>query len=797
MRAVVLEGDVKNWQDLLCALGDFGEFQPERTSGSLFDDEKKELVDKVDGILAQTKTWTYKLKLEETVGPIVDFIGPDKLEVEAKNWNSLSDYIESAWPSYAQRLQEMEKHESENITLFLSKVSRKLVSQLGLKVLKQLIELRSSLKNFQIFLTILSKNAAREVQSEMTKADVLVISESLGENSVLLLAYGSMSQTAELAGVAERLHPLNIDAFLLLMRFFNFRRLVEDASRTLHVLYSSQKFGESLVVTGYAPEQSLPTLRMRMKEIGFRVAEKPTTELPVYEKLPKLARNFTKIISMYSPTGASYSEIDPTVSVAITFPIFFGFMFGDVGQGIVLLLLGAYLSISSTLSLYNRGLWKYRDWGAILFLCGLSSSIFGLLYGEFFGVSFGLLGFLQVIDVRRSSMTEAFAKLALIAIAGGFTQLTLGMIFKAKNMFSQKKSIDFFHEIFIIATYILGFIYVAAVTGFLAPVNSVFSKVPYLSQIFLSAILACVIMAVAAEPVYRLLIEKADKIFPVIERNLQKVVEVDSTKHLSVMAMILTEDEAESVKTNLSQDNIETRIEPLDENRVLLETFIESEKIGKYQQVFSKIITAAREKLEQDLNVFHRRRPSDTLTAFFDLPNEKVNSSKTNMVERGISTEVKKVGSERSILTAYCPLSRVEILGYMVQQFGVGNLVMSLEIHKKTESEDATSGFIDFFIELIELASNTISYIRLAVLFLVHSLLLSILNNVFVLGLAALPIVVLGNIGIIALEGLVVFIQSLRLHFYEFFSKFFQGGGKSYSPVTTCSIYACIKWTRH
>jgi V/A-type H+-transporting ATPase subunit I len=70
------------------------------------------------------------------------------------------------------------------------------------------------------------------------------------------------------------------------------------------------------------------------------------------------------------------------------------------------------------------------------------------------------------------------------------------------------------------------------------------------------------------------------------------------------------------------------------------------------------------------------------------------------------------------------------------------------------------------------------------------------LNNVFVLGLVSLPIVALGNIGIIALEGLVVFIQSLRLHFYEFFSKFFQGGGKSYSPATTCSDYACVKWTR-
>jgi vacuolar-type H+-ATPase subunit I/STV1 len=792
MSGVVLEGNVKNWQDLLYALGDFGKFQPEKTSGSLLDDEKNKLVAKVDGILAQTETWASKLQLEDTVRPIVDYVNPDKLEVNANNWDDLSDYIESAWPSYAQSLQEMEKYEGTKISIFLSEVSGKLVSQLGLKILKQLIEMSSSLKNFQIFMTILSKNEAREVQSEMSKVNVLAISESLRENSVLLLGYGSMNQMEELAKLAKRFRLLNINAFLLLIRFFSFRRLVEDTSQTLHILYSSQKFGESLVVTGYAPKQSIPALRMRMAEVGFKVAETSTSELPVYEKLPKLARNFANIVSMYSPTGMSYSEIDPTLSIAITFPIFFGFMFGDLGQGLVLLLVGAYLSMSSTLSLYSHGLWKYRNWGAILFLCGLSSSLFGLIFGEFFGVSLGTFGFPMLLDIEKSSMLDAFTKLAVVAIAGGFIQLTLGMLFNAKNMFSQGRSIDFLNEIIIIATYILGFIYIGGSTGFLSPLSSIF-KTPYVSQIFLAAILACVAMAVAAKPIYRLLVEKTDKLFPEIEKNLQNVVEA-STGHLSVMALILTRDEAESVKNKLNQDKIETRIEQLNGDRVLLEAYVESEKIGEYQEIFSKIVTAAWEKLDENLNVF--RRPPDMLTAFFDLPNKMVDTSKTNMGERGILTDVKKVGSERTILAAYCPLDRVKILGYGVQQFGARNVVMSLEIHKKAESEDVTTGFIDFFIGLIELASNTISYIRLAVLFLVHTLLISILNNVFVLGLVSLPIVALGNIGIIALEGLVVFIQSLRLHFYEFFSKFFQGGGKSYSPATTCSDYACVKWTR-
>jgi V/A-type H+-transporting ATPase subunit I len=45
-------------------------------------------------------------------------------------------------------------------------------------------------------------------------------------------------------------------------------------------------------------------------------------------------------------------------------------------------------------------------------------------------------------------------------------------------------------------------------------------------------------------------------------------------------------------------------------------------------------------------------------------------------------------------------------------------------------------------------------------------------------------VVVLGNLGVIALEGFIVTIQTMRLHYYEFFSKFFRGGGTPYEPLT-------------
>jgi len=46
-------------------------------------------------------------------------------------------------------------------------------------------------------------------------------------------------------------------------------------------------------------------------------------------------------------------------------------------------------------------------------------------------------------------------------------------------------------------------------------------------------------------------------------------------------------------------------------------------------------------------------------------------------------------------------------------------------------------------------------------------------------------ILVIGNLLAIALEGLVVFIQDMRLHFYEMFSKFYEGRGRPFEPAVS------------
>lgn len=90
--------------------------------------------------------------------------------------------------------------------------------------------------------------------------------------------------------------------------------------------------------------------------------------------------------------------------------------------------------------------------------------------------------------------------------------------------------------------------------------------------------------------------------------------------------------------------------------------------------------------------------------------------------------------------------------------------------------------------------SNTLSFMRVAGLGIAH---VSLMNTFFELarmangGVSAPPynpwyfiILISGNILVIGLEGLTAGIQSLRLNYYEFFTKFFRGAGEVYSPVS-------------
>ena len=104
-------------------------------------------------------------------------------------------------------------------------------------------------------------------------------------------------------------------------------------------------------------------------------------------------------------------------------------------------------------------------------------------------------------------------------------------------------------------------------------------------------------------------------------------------------------------------------------------------------------------------------------------------------------------------------------------------------------------------VKTVELLSHTISYARIGIMLLVHAALLLTVNNSYhSMGGSespgALALIIGGNLGIMMIEGLIVYIQSLRLHLYEFFTKWYDGGGKPFRKIAPEMLYNQLLWKK-
>ena len=109
---------------------------------------------------------------------------------------------------------------------------------------------------------------------------------------------------------------------------------------------------------------------------------------------------------------------------------------------------------------------------------------------------------------------------------------------------------------------------------------------------------------------------------------------------------------------------------------------------------------------------------------------------------------------------------------------------------------------MEAFDTALSVMSNVASYIRLLALALSHIALLFSINVMVNLTeiegvggeIVNLVGLIFGNMIVILLEGLLVFINSLRLHFYEFFFKFYQGSGIGYFPFYLDNNFSIINF---
>ena len=147
--------------------------------------------------------------------------------------------------------------------------------------------------------------------------------------------------------------------------------------------------------------------------------EEPRLSVPVRLKNLAFVKPFEMFVDMYGLP--SYEDLDPTPYVAFTYILLFGIMFGDLGQGLLVSLLGLFL--------YKK---KGMAIGGVMSRIGLSSMVFGFLYGSVFGfeellipVHQAIFGRPHLIQVMEGSYTN-FLLLAAVGVGAVVIIVSIG-----------------------------------------------------------------------------------------------------------------------------------------------------------------------------------------------------------------------------------------------------------------------------------------------------------------------------------------------------------------------------------
>ncbi len=202
------------------------------------------------------------------------------------------------------------------------------------------------------------------------------------------------------------------------------------------------RFGQlrhTYVMVGWVPTDDLETLTQRIKNVSKEtlIETMPTSRhgnnqnVPVQLSNNPLLRPFQMLVTTYA--RPRYGELDPTWLIALTFPLLFGAMFGDVGHGLLLAGLGALIQSGKVKQLKSLG-----SLGGLIMICGLVATVFGFLYGSIFGYE-------DVIPALWIRPSHDPLTILGVAVGAGVVLLTLGFLI---GIFNSIVSRDWPHLIF-------------------------------------------------------------------------------------------------------------------------------------------------------------------------------------------------------------------------------------------------------------------------------------------------------------------------------------------------------------
>ena len=217
----------------------------------------------------------------------------------------------------------------------------------------------------------------------------------------------------------EELRNLRIDAKEILIGAYKQLLLYENVNILKKYIVHDQN-GTFYIVLWVSKDnvENIKSILSNYKNVDYDIFyDDEDIQAPTKLKNIKIFRPFETLIKMYGVPNSK--EIDPTGLVAITAFIMFGFMFGDVGHGLVIFILGLILAK------------RKASLGPVLAIGGISSIIFGVLYGSVFGKE-------DIIKPILISPMDNIQTMLISGIAVGSIFILIAMIFNIINGIKNK-----------------------------------------------------------------------------------------------------------------------------------------------------------------------------------------------------------------------------------------------------------------------------------------------------------------------------------------------------------------------
>lgn len=170
-----------------------------------------------------------------------------------------------------------------------------------------------------------------------------------------------------------------------LQEFYVLREEIQLEKARKEIMRNFTQTNTTYVIKGWGLEKNQETIRSIVEDscegycsLTFETPSTNPDTPPTYLETPAWASTFRTFLELFATP--KYHELNPTVFMGIFFIIFFGFMLGDAGYGLVILLLSLFGYLK-----FGKQSPFLKNWSFLGIWLGTATTIAGLLMNSFFG----------------------------------------------------------------------------------------------------------------------------------------------------------------------------------------------------------------------------------------------------------------------------------------------------------------------------------------------------------------------------------------------------------------------------